>query len=209
MVDDLALLAGREAEVTSTLTALVGYYRALAQLGSNRHPPAELQYGCRQLLDLCATAVTVPATEPQSTGIPVEERIDIAPTKSQSVLSSCVAVPAVRGPGSRSPAGTVSNRLREVFIEHPNELLRSQDLVAMLVARGWEEPARPRHSIYQAMTKLVENEPRITKVGPAQWRYSTADRSADVSDDAGRARMVYGRPSTDRISGNGALAATG
>ncbi len=75
----------------------------------------------------------------------------------------------------------------------------------MLVARGWKEPARSRHSIYQAMTKLVESETGLAKVGPAKWRYDTEA----VSDEVIRNWMVHGRRDQRQAPRDGSLSAVG
>ncbi|WP_278260893.1 hypothetical protein [Nocardia sp. AG03] len=205
--DELALLARREAEATSAVSDLADFYAVLRRLGSDRQPPQALQAACGQLLDLCGAGQPSPSEAPQA-----EVSADLcdvsqqdSPSESTQKRPRRTASPRKRGPGSRSPAGTVRNLLREAFAEHPGRVLSSVELVEMLVARGWKEPARSRHSIYQAMTKLVESETGLAKVGPAKWRYDTEA----VSDEVIRNWMVHGRRDQRQAPRDGSLSAVG
>ncbi|WP_336084639.1 hypothetical protein [Nocardia sp. SSK8] len=183
-------VAERQRKVLDALADVVTFFEAAQRMECLVEPDAELRAMCERLAALRITdnksltreAVDVPEAPvagPTATK-PVPTRKPTTPKK------SLVKSGHGRGPGNRSPAGTVTNLIRQIIAERPGQVLAARDLADWLVERGWERPIRPGHSINLAMTRLSAKEGSgVSRVGAGLWRY---DEPAPTSSSPGAAR---------------------
>ncbi|WP_216892061.1 hypothetical protein [Nocardia alni] len=187
-----ALVAEREQQAVEALGDVVAFYKAMRRMHYQRKPCLTIRVMCAELLELDADSDPVAAAKLRDAELSKETGASTGRDRS-SAEAPMETESGDRGPGSRSPAGTVTNLVLSFMHDRPGEVQVAREMVDWLVEHGWHKPLRPGHSINLALSRLAAKaDSGISRVGPGLWRYdpiSSAGPKPVANQDVSSARV--------------------